>query len=61
LRLTRDPDARHGLGLPGLYPVGEGAGYSGGIVSSAADGLRTALGFTQAGPSLVSQAPPEQW
>jgi uncharacterized FAD-dependent dehydrogenase len=61
LRLTRDPDARHGLGLPGFYPVGEGAGYSGGIVSSAADGLRTALGFTQAGPSLVSQAPPEQW
>ncbi len=30
-------------GISGLYPVGEGAGYSGGIVSSAVDGLRCAL------------------
>lgn len=28
--------------LPGLYPVGEGAGFAGGIVSSALDGLRAA-------------------
>ena len=28
--------------MPGLYPVGEGAGYAGGIVSAAVDGLRTA-------------------
>ena len=28
--------------LPGLYPAGEGAGYAGGIVSSALDGLRAA-------------------
>ena len=27
---------------PGVYPYGEGSGYSGGITSSAADGLRTA-------------------
>ena len=27
----------------GLYPVGEGAGYAGGIVSAAADGISTAL------------------
>lgn len=27
---------------PGLYPVGEGAGYAGGIVSSAVDGIRAA-------------------
>jgi hypothetical protein len=27
----------------GLYPVGEGAGYAGGIVSSAVDGIRAAL------------------
>lgn len=27
---------------PGLYPVGEGAGYAGGIVSAAIDGLRAA-------------------
>lgn len=61
LRLTRDADVRHGVNLAGFYPVGEGAGYSGGIVSSAADGLRTALGFRQEGPSLVSEKAPEQW
>ena len=27
----------------GLYPVGEGAGYAGGIVSAAADGITAAL------------------
>ncbi|MBO5907748.1 MAG: hypothetical protein J6Q85_06335 [Clostridia bacterium] len=30
-------------GIDGLYPVGEGAGYSGGIISSARDGLMCAL------------------
>ena len=29
--------------LRGLYPVGEGAGYAGGIVSAAADGISAAL------------------
>lgn len=29
-------------GFPGLYPAGEGAGYAGGIVSSAVDGIRAA-------------------
>lgn len=29
-------------GTPGLYPCGEGAGYAGGIVSAAVDGLRVA-------------------
>jgi uncharacterized FAD-dependent dehydrogenase len=28
--------------LHGLYPVGEGAGYAGGIVSAAVDGMRAA-------------------
>jgi uncharacterized FAD-dependent dehydrogenase len=27
---------------PGLYPAGEGAGYAGGIVSAAVDGMRIA-------------------
>ena len=31
------------LGIEGLYPVGEGAGYSGGIISSARDGLMCAV------------------
>ena len=30
------------VGIPGLYPTGEGAGYAGGIVSSARDGLMVA-------------------
>ena len=30
------------VSVKGLYPIGEGAGYSGGIVSSATDGLRAA-------------------
>ena len=29
--------------LRGLYPVGEGAGYAGGIVSAAADGITAAF------------------
>ena len=28
--------------VAGLYPCGEGAGYAGGIISAAVDGLRTA-------------------
>lgn len=31
------------IGFRGLYPAGEGAGYAGGIVSSAADGIRVAM------------------
>ena len=37
-----DDASRESPGLTGLYPVGEGAGYAGGIVSAAVDGLRTA-------------------
>ncbi len=42
VRLVRDPENRMSPGIDGLYPVGEGAGYAGGIVSAAVDGLRTA-------------------
>lgn len=42
VRIDRDPVTRETPGLAGLYPVGEGAGYAGGIVSAAVDGLRTA-------------------
>ncbi len=34
-------------GISGLYPVGEGAGYAGGIISSAADGLKCALSILE--------------
>ena len=41
-RLTRDTLTRQAVRTPGLYPVGEGAGYAGGIVSAAVDGIRSA-------------------
>ncbi len=42
IRIDRTEDFE-AVGIRGLYPVGEGAGYSGGIVSSAVDGLKCAL------------------
>lgn len=42
VRIDRDSQTREVPGLAGLYPVGEGAGYAGGIVSAAVDGLRSA-------------------
>jgi uncharacterized FAD-dependent dehydrogenase len=42
VRIVREADSRETPGMEGLYPVGEGAGYAGGIVSAAVDGLRTA-------------------
>jgi uncharacterized FAD-dependent dehydrogenase len=43
VRIVRDDHTRESPGIAGLYPVGEGAGYAGGIVSAAVDGLRSAL------------------
>jgi len=42
IRIDRDLVTRECPNISGLYPVGEGAGYAGGIVSAAVDGLRTA-------------------
>lgn len=42
VRIPRDPETLEYVSIPGLYPCGEGAGYSGGIVSSAIDGIRCA-------------------
>jgi uncharacterized FAD-dependent dehydrogenase len=42
VRIPRDPGTRQSPAVAGLYPCGEGAGYAGGIVSAAVDGLRTA-------------------
>ena len=41
LRIQRDADYVM-PGLAGVYPAGEGAGYAGGIVSAAVDGMRVA-------------------
>ena len=42
LRILRSPDTLQHVGLKGLFPCGEGAGYAGGIVSAAIDGERCA-------------------
>jgi uncharacterized FAD-dependent dehydrogenase len=42
VRIDRDEKTLEALGLHGLYPCGEGAGYAGGIVSAALDGMRVA-------------------
>lgn len=41
VRIPRNEDYEH-LSLRGIYPCGEGAGYAGGIVSSAIDGINVA-------------------
>ena len=47
VRLLRDKDNFCSVNTEGLYPIGEGAGYSGGIVSSAADGIRAAKHYIE--------------
>ena len=42
VRITRDDQSFQALGMQGLYPCGEGAGYAGGIMSAAVDGVRIA-------------------
>lgn len=43
VRLPRNPETLEHVDVPGLYPCGEGAGYAGGIVSSALDGINCAV------------------
>jgi uncharacterized FAD-dependent dehydrogenase len=42
VRIARDAATRECPGVAGLFPTGEGAGYAGGIISAAVDGLRSA-------------------
>lgn len=42
IRIVRKPDTLESISLAGLFPCGEGAGYAGGIVSAAVDGMRCA-------------------
>jgi uncharacterized protein len=41
IRITRNKDFQS-LDTPGLFPAGEGAGYAGGILSAAIDGIKVA-------------------
>ena len=42
MRIERDSETLASPSTAGLYPCGEGAGFAGGIVSAALDGLRVA-------------------
>jgi uncharacterized FAD-dependent dehydrogenase len=48
VRMPRDPSTLASPDLDGLYPGGEGAGYAGGIVSAALDGVRLARAIVRA-------------
>ena len=48
IRIPRNPETLEYQSIPGIYPAGEGAGYSGGIVSSAIDGIRCAAAAASA-------------
>ncbi len=52
IRMERDGTC-NSIGVTGLYPCGEGAGYAGGITSAAMDGLRVAEAI------VANYAPPE--
>ena len=43
VRIPRNPETLQSVSTPLLYPCGEGAGYAGGITSSALDGINAAL------------------
>jgi uncharacterized FAD-dependent dehydrogenase len=42
VRILRHPESMEHIRISGLYPCGEGSGYTGGIVSSAVDGMKVA-------------------
>ena len=45
VRIVRNASTQESVGVRGLYPLGEGSGYTGGIVSSALDGMHAAEGW----------------
>ncbi|MBR7061641.1 MAG: hypothetical protein IKI42_01250 [Clostridia bacterium] len=47
VRIVRDPDSFESVNCPGLFPLGEGAGYAGGITSAGIDGIRAAEKYIQ--------------
>jgi len=47
VRIIRD-ESKQSVGLKGLYPAGEGAGYAGGIMSAAIDGILCAEALMEA-------------
>ena len=50
IRIRRDNNTLASINTAGLYPAGEGAGYAGGILSAAVDGIRVAEAVAMATP-----------
>jgi hypothetical protein len=66
VRIIRNKDNLQMLNHPHVYPAGEGAGYAGGIMSAACDGMRVALAIIElhrvaadAGVALAASATAE--
>lgn len=47
VRMIRNKDDMQSVSIRGVYPVGEGAGYAGGIMSAAIDGIKAAEAYIQ--------------
>ena len=43
VQITRDKETLNSMNVKGLYPCGEGAGYAGGIMTAAIDGIKCAI------------------
>ena len=48
VRILRDRESYQSINVPGIFPCGEGAGYAGGIMSSAIDGINCANALSSA-------------
>jgi len=46
IQVDRDKEGRC-ISFENLYVIGEGSGYAGGIISSAADGVKAAMGIVE--------------
>jgi uncharacterized protein len=55
IRMTRGADF-HSLNVHGLFPAGEGAGYAGGILSAAVDGIKVAEAVARAITGQITAA-----
>ncbi len=55
VRIERGLETRQSTGCAGLYPVGEGAGFAGGIISAAVDGLLSAKEIVRHFAALSNQ------
>ena len=56
LRISRQEETLQSLNTPGLFPAGEGAGYAGGILSAAIDGIKVAEALALNPPLLQHPA-----